>query len=129
MSLTVSLLIHTGPRGYWHEEDDGHRHAEGPNAEEDVTAPLGIAGKLAVCHPCAPACRSAAAANDLAAAGVRENRKDQKYAGPCRAHDISFKGAILEVYGAMNQNCVDLVKQASKLLSNELAQGTFATLA
>jgi len=82
---------------------------------------------FAVCHPCAPAYRSAAAANDLAAAGIRENGKDQKYAGPCQAHDISFKGAVMEVYGAMNQNCVDLVKQASKLLSNELAQGTSTT--
>ena len=33
----------------------------------------------------------------------------------------------IEVCGAMNQNCVDLVKQASKLLSNELAQGTSTT--
>ena len=34
---------------------------------------------------------------------------------------------MLEIYGAMDQNCVDLIKRASQLLSNELAEGTSTT--
>ena len=82
---------------------------------------------FAVCHPCARTHKTAASQADLAAAGMREATKDGKYKMPCRSHDIVFKGAVLEVYGAMNANCVDLVKQAAKLLSNELAEGTSTT--
>jgi len=86
-----------------------------------------LALDYAICHPCARSYLPAAKDDDLGAARIRGGIKKGKYLGPCRAHDMQFKPAVLEVFGAMDEAALDLIKTTAALLSNELPEGTATT--
>ena len=81
----------------------------------------------AVCHPCAPIYVAAAATNSLSAATRRAEQKTGKYEAACRAHDMEFLPAIIEVFGAMNPTAVELIKRAARILQNELPADSVRT--
>ena len=81
----------------------------------------------AVCCPCAPSYLPASKDDDLGAASKRGGGKTGKYAHPCRAHNMEFTPAILEVYGAMDAGAEGIIKKAASLLTNELPEGTATT--
>ena len=77
---------------------------------------------VAVCHPCASSESYVGIAKntDLGAADKWCGFKDNKHKHPCCRHDIVFKPAVLEVFGAMSEQTVGLIKRAASLLEDEL---------
>lgn len=82
---------------------------------------------FAVCNPCAPAYLPAAKQNELAAAEARCKQKTNKYDVACRAHSITFRPAVMEVFGAMSQHMEGLITKAAKIMEDALPEGTNTT--
>ena len=109
----------TGPKGYRLVLDQTIVDWESDHAD------LGI--DVAICHPCASTYVAAASTTDVSAATTRATQKVGKYDRACTAHDLEFRPAILEVFGAMHEEAEQLIKRAAQLLQNELPEGTVKT--
>jgi hypothetical protein len=82
---------------------------------------------FAICNPCATTYLQAAKNKELAAAVARCGGKTGKYDLPCKAHDIEFRPAVIELYGAMSQHMEGLISHSAQLLEDSLPEDTVTT--
>ena len=82
---------------------------------------------FAICNPCASTYLQAAKNKELAAADARCGGKIGKYDVPCKAHDIEFRPAVIELFGAMSPHMEGLISHAAQLLEDSLPEDTVTT--
>jgi hypothetical protein len=82
---------------------------------------------FAVCHPCATSYLPHSKNNTLGAADERCGGKNSKYLAPSQANDISFRPAVMEVFGAMSQHMEGLIKECATLVKDSLPEDTITT--